>query len=151
MNTDDLRRLTMELSEKYFRKPFNHTVKFNNRLRTTGGRYIPATKTIEINPKYIMEMGLEETIGIIKHELCHYHLHILGKGFQEDDIEFIKLLRKTNSPTHCRPLPTSLKRYIYKCNKCGLLYERKRRVNTDKYKCGHCFNRIQFKEIINDV
>jgi|SRR5690625_843753 len=148
MTDRELRQLTKKLSKKHFQKPFHHTVKFNNRLRTTGGRYIPVTKTIEINPKYLQEMGLTETIGIIKHELCHYHLHITGKAFQENDLEFINLLKKTNSPAYCRPLPSSLKRYIYQCSHCNLIYKRKRRVNVKKYKCGNCFKEIQFVEII---
>ena len=28
---------------------------------------------------------MEELIGIIKHELCHYHLHLEGKGYQHRD------------------------------------------------------------------
>lgn len=61
--------LVNELSVKYFKKPFKHEVRFNNRLRTTGGRYIPVKKVIELNPKYIIEMDEGEFIGIIKHEL----------------------------------------------------------------------------------
>jgi predicted SprT family Zn-dependent metalloprotease len=71
--------LVNTLSLRYFHKPFLHEVKFNHRLRTTGGRYIPAKKLIELNPKYLEKE--DEFIGIIKHELCHYHLHIEGKGY----------------------------------------------------------------------
>ncbi len=33
-------------------------------------------------------------IGIIKHELCHYHLHRLGLGYQHKDRDFKTLLQK---------------------------------------------------------
>src|SRR5690625_5779111 len=75
LTNQDLFNLINELSLRYFDKPFKHEATFNYRLRTTGGRYIPTKKVIEINPKYMVELE-EEFIGIIKHELCHYHLHI---------------------------------------------------------------------------
>ena len=37
---------------------------------------------------------MEELIGIIKHELCHYHLHLEGKGYQHRDKDFKELLKK---------------------------------------------------------
>ncbi|MDY0410461.1 SprT-like domain-containing protein [Virgibacillus soli] len=69
INEKELYELVNNISLKYFHKPFNHDVKFNHRLRTTGGRYILSNHTIELNPKYMIEMDLDEFIGIIKHEL----------------------------------------------------------------------------------
>src|SRR5690625_1745662 len=142
--------MTNELSKRYFQKPFKHVVKYNNRLQTTGGRYIPSLKTIEINPKYVKEMEQKDVIGIIKHELCHYHLHIAGKGFRENDPDFIKLLKEIGAPKYCEPLPSSMKRHIYVCKKCGCKYKRKRRVNTARYKCGRCFGKLNFVRTINE-
>src|SRR5690625_381375 len=143
-----LLKLTNELSLTYFNQPFRHRVAYNQRLRTTGGRYIPQAKKIEINPKYVVEMEREDYIGIIKHELCHYHLHIQGKGFRHGDQEFKQLLKETGSPRHCRPLPSSKKRfnYIYECSKCGYVYKRVRRVNVKKYHCGKCRGRINKRD-----
>src|SRR5690625_3159895 len=98
LNGEDLFDLVNELSWKYFNKPFKHDVIFNGRLRTTGGRYIPVKKLIELNPKYVIEMNEAEFIGIIKHELCHYHLHIEGKGYKHGDQAFKNLLKETGSP-----------------------------------------------------
>jgi len=151
INEDGLFNLTNELSKKHFHKPFKHVVKYNNRLQTTGGRYIPSLKTIEINPKYVREMKREAVIGIIKHELCHYHLHIEGKGFKEKDPDFIKLLKKTGAPKYCEPLPSTMKRHIYVCTKCGLEYKRKRHVNTKRFKCGYCFGKITFVQTIDEA
>src|SRR5699024_1595240 len=136
--------LTNKLSKQFFNKPFIHTVIFNHRLRTTGGRYLPAYKTIEINPKYVIEMDEEEVIGIIKHELCHYHLHIEGKGYKHGDKEFKELLRATGSPRYCEPLPSNKNRYKYKyiCKRCDDTYWRVRRVNVNKYRCGRCKGNI---------
>ncbi|WP_010651736.1 SprT family protein [Oceanobacillus massiliensis] len=140
LNEKSLYKLVNELSLEFFHKPFKHAVYFNHRLRTTGGRYIPAKKVIELNPKYALEEDEREFIGIIKHELCHYHLHIEGKGYKHRDKEFRELLVETGSPRFCKPLSsyeTEFK-HTYVCKKCRQEYKRTRRVNTKKYRCGKC-------------
>lgn len=92
MTDEQLTVLVKEISIKQFNKPFLHTALFNSRLRTTGGRYLLSNHHIEVNRKYFDEFGLDELEGIIKHELCHYHLHIEGKGYKHGDQDFKKLL-----------------------------------------------------------
>ncbi|WP_328515428.1 SprT family protein [Halobacillus yeomjeoni] len=145
MTEDQLQRWTEELSAVYFNKPFIDKIIFNARLRTTGGRYVPSRRIIEINPKYLDEIGMDEVEGIIKHELCHYHLHIEGKGYAHRDPEFKELLKKTGSPRHCKPLPSMKKAEVhrYVCKKCGQQYPRKRRLNTKRYACGKCKGKLE--------
>ncbi|MFC2947770.1 SprT family protein [Virgibacillus sediminis] len=145
LNDKELYQLVDRISTEYFAKPFLHEVRFNKRLRTTGGRYIPARKVIELNPKYAEEMDRTEFEGIIKHELCHYHLHIEGKGYKHGDPEFKALLLQTGSPRHCNPLPSQKNRHnhIYICTKCGMEYKRVRRVNVKKYSCGRCKGKLK--------
>ncbi|WP_413775113.1 SprT family protein [Gracilibacillus pellucidus] len=140
MTQTELEKLIHDISNNIFKKPFIDEVRFNNRLRTTGGRYIPSQRVIELNPKYYTELGYDEFVGIIKHELCHYHLHIEGKGYQHRDPEFKQLLKETNSPRHCNPLPSIQKeyRYKYQCTNCGYIYPRKKRMNLKQYRCGKC-------------
>lgn len=147
LNEEALFKLVNQLSLEFFHKPFSHHVTFNNRLRTTGGRYLPHQKVIELNPKYLIEMGREEFVGIIKHELVHYHLHIEGKGYKHGDAAFKSLLKETGSPRYCRPLPSNEKRYkhTYICCTCHYLYKRVKRVNTKKYRCGKCGGKIMLK------
>ena len=146
LTNEDLFDLVNNISKNFFYKPFKHDVLFNTRLRTTGGRYIPARKTIELNSKYYFEMDEAEFIGIIKHELCHYHLHIEGKGYKHGDQAFKDLLKKTGSPRHCSPLPSQQKevkyKYKYICEDCKLEYRRIRRVDVKKYRCGKCKGRL---------
>ncbi|WP_284141788.1 MULTISPECIES: SprT family protein [unclassified Virgibacillus] len=144
LNEKELHDLVHRISITYFQKPFQDKVRFNPRLRTTGGRYIPTKRLIELNPKYVEEMGEEELIGIIKHELCHYHLHIEGKGYQHRDQDFKILLKKTGSPRHCKPLPSQKERFnhIYQCCNCHLIYKRVRMVNVSKYRCGKCRGKL---------
>lgn len=144
LSEKELYMLVNELSINYFNKPFVDKVKFNSRLRTTGGRYLPSKRIIELNPKYFLEADRDEFIGIIKHELCHYHLHIEGKGYKHADPEFKALLSKTGSPRHCKPLPSNVERtrYIYKCRQCNQIYKRVRRVNIARYRCGVCKGKL---------
>jgi SprT-like protein len=89
-------------------------------------------------------MDEQEFIGIIKHELCHYHLHIEEKGYRHRDPEFKNLLKKTGSPRHCKPLPSVIRNYkhVYKCRTCNFTYKRMRRINVEEYRCGRCHGRI---------
>ena len=143
-NERALQELVSQISEAFFKKPFLDKVCFNRRLRTTGGRYLPGKRLIELNPKYYIEGDREEFIGIIKHELCHYHLHIEGKGYAHGDKAFKQLLKETDSPRFCKPLPSQQKDlFLYICKKCGWKYERKRRVNTNRYRCGKCKGELE--------
>lgn len=147
LNDQELFNLVNSLSLEYFHKPFKDEVRFNSRLRTTGGRYIPIKRVIELNPKYAIEMDQAEFIGIIKHELCHYHLHIEGKGYKHGDKEFKDLLKATGSPRYCKPLPSTKKqyKYVYVCTGCKQIYKRIRRVDVRKYRCGRCRGKIVAK------
>ncbi|MBA2176808.1 SprT family protein [Halobacillus locisalis] len=144
-DTIDLQNWTNRISNMYFEKPFIHRVVFNPRLRTTGGRYIPSKRVIELNPKYLHELGEDEFEGIIKHELCHYHLHIEGKGYGHKDPEFKELMERTGSPRFCQPLPSQKQRasHRYVCVTCEQEYVRKRRVDTSKYRCGKCKGKLK--------
>ncbi|MCM3125648.1 MULTISPECIES: SprT family protein [unclassified Mesobacillus] len=158
MTDQELQNLVSKISDDYFRKPFRHKAFFNSRLRTTGGRYMLNSHNIEINKKYFEQLGEGELIGIIKHELCHYHLHLEGKGYKHRDNDFRKLLKQVDAPRFCSTLPEEKKRksksqkfLIYQCSKCKLDYRRKRSINTSKYVCGKCRGKlVKVKEIVVD-
>lgn len=150
MTDFELYKLVCEISEQVFQKTFHHKAYFNKRLRTTGGRYLLQTHNIEVNPKAFELYGLREVEGIIRHELCHYHLHIEGKGYKHRDSDFKMLLSKANAPRFCSNLDQGVKRksnkrYTYVCVKCGTNYSRKIRMNTDRYRCSKCFGKLKLK------
>lgn len=155
MTNKELQVLVENLSLKYFNKPFRHIAVFNPRLRTTGGRYLLKTHHIEINPKYFIECGIDELVGIVKHELCHYHLHLEKKGYQHRDQDFKQLMKETGAPRHCQMLPSlkskkrtrSEKRYLYTCLMCGQHYERRRRMDPARYRCGRCEGQLNEKAL----
>lgn len=135
-----LQQLVEQLSLTFFNAPFCHRAFFNARLKTTGGRYHLRTHDLDFNPKILVYYDREELIGVIKHELCHYHLHLTQKGYRHQDKAFKELLKKTGGSRYVRPLAekhTPTCRY-YSCLDCHETIIRKRRIDTTKYVCGKC-------------
>lgn len=148
MSDLELEQLVAKISLTVFGKPFRHAARFNSRLRTTGGRYLLGDHSIEMNPRVLQLYDLAELQGIIQHELCHYHLHLEGKGYKHQDRDFKALLKQTGSPRYCQPLAVRRshgKTYDYQCTSCLLEYRRKKKMDPTKYRCGKCAGRIQYK------
>ena len=85
-----------------------------------------------------MQLGMDELISIIKHELCHYHLHQEGKGYKHRDKDFKELLQKVGGSRYCSPLPeSSVKRrenriLTYICIECSeFIYEKRSLIQKD--------------------
>ncbi len=151
MTDQELQQLVEQLSLEYFGRQFIHKAYFNPRLRTTGGRYLLKSHNIEINKKSYELFGINELRGIILHELCHYHLHIQGKGYKHRDKDFRDLLTKVGAPRYCSRIEENIRKYnkmihLYECLSCKQQYPRKRRIDVSKYRCGKCYG---FLEKIN--
>ncbi|MDB4868717.1 MAG: protein SprT [Cohnella sp.] len=147
MENEELQTWVEKVSLTFFGLPFRHRAVFNPRLKTTGGRYFTKSHHIEISPHQLAVHGPEETVSIIKHELCHYHLHLQRKGYRHRDPEFKALLAEVDGSRHCRALPgvarTLPVRYLLVCRDCGMTYPRKRRVDPRKYACGRCQGQLK--------
>ncbi|MFA8439933.1 SprT family protein [Pueribacillus sp. YX66] len=155
MTDEQLQALVIQISQQFFKRPFLHQARFNHRLRTTGGRYLLQSHDIEINPKQYKVHGLEELIGIIKHELCHYHLHLQNKGYRHRDQDFKKLLKKVGGSRHCKTIDgmrtEETVKYSYRCERCQQLYLRKRKIDLQKYVCGKCSGRLVATNLKNEL
>ncbi|MBY6038258.1 SprT family protein [Fictibacillus nanhaiensis] len=147
MTQEELQQLTEEISIRFFNKPFIHKATFNKRLRTTGGRYLLRTHHIEMNPHLYEAFGMDELIGVIKHELCHYHLHLEKKGYKHSDYDFKYLLNKVGGSRYCQSVLEKRRiesyKYQYNCTDCMQSYKRKRRIDTKKYVCGKCKGKLK--------
>ena len=146
MNNKQLQKLVEEISLKFFFLPFKHQASFNSRLRTIGGRYLTVSHNIEINPKSYEIYGLDELIGIIKHELCHYHLHIQGHDFSHRSKKFRELLIKVNGTRYSKPIkkkPERTIKYLLICKSCKWVYPRKRKIDPKKYRCSKCGGELE--------
>jgi SprT-like protein len=142
MTDQELQLLVEQMSLEYFGRRFLHKVYFNPRLKTTGGRYLLKSHNIELNRKSYELFGMEELRGIILHELCHYHLHIQGKGYKHRDKDFRNLMAKVGAPRYCSRIEESYRKHktvhLYECATCHQQYIRKRRMDVRKYRCGIC-------------
>lgn len=153
MTNEELQQWVEQISLQYFKRPFLHKASFNARLKATGGRYFTGSHNIEISPHQLQAYGAEETEKIIKHELCHYHLHILNRGYKHRDHDFKQLLAHVGGSRYCRALPERAKasskpyRYELLCKICGQKYFRKKRMDVSKYRCGKCRGALMLKTI----
>lgn len=112
MTDEQLQKWVEDISLAFFGRPFTHRASFNRRLTATGGRYFTHTHNIEISWKQLEVHGTEEVEKIIKHELCHYHLHIQKRGYQHRDPEFKALLAQVGGTRFCQAGSASQKRCL---------------------------------------
>ncbi|WP_199624122.1 SprT family protein [Paenibacillus alkalitolerans] len=147
MTDSQLQAWVERVSLESFGRPFLHRATFNSRLRTTGGRYLLKSHNIEINRKQYDTYGSEETEKIIKHELCHYHLHLMKKGYRHTDADFQRLLAQVGGSRYCQAVPGTIRRlpvkYLLRCVDCGMDYPRKRIADPRRYRCGKCRGRLK--------
>lgn len=150
MDNNELQSLVCNISDEFFNISFKHKAIFNYRLRTTGGRYLIKSHDIEINPHSYELYGMNELIDIIKHELCHYHLHIQGKGYMHKDLEFKELLKKVGGTRFSKQIRQQRElpfRYKLVCKKCNHIYYRKRKIDYKKFRCGKCNGKLKMIKI----
>ena len=140
MNEHELQQLTMEISRTSFHREFTHKITYNKRLRSSGGRYLLKTGNIEINPLVEQELGLEALVGVIKHELCHYHLHQTGGGYRHRDADFKRLLHQVGGSRFVERMNEP--NFLYECTACHHRYPRMRKMNTKRYVCGKCHGKL---------
>lgn len=147
MNQKELQQLVETISLNDFGKPFRHQAAFNSRLRTTGGRYHMKSHDLDFNPKVIDKLGEEIFIGIVRHELCHYHLHLEGRGYQHKDRDFKLLLKQVGGLRFVPSLKEEkvVQYWEYRCTSCDSLIHRQRRFNMSKYVCARCKGNFELK------
>ncbi|MBP1993135.1 SprT family protein [Paenibacillus eucommiae] len=147
MNDAELQQWVEQISQSSFGRPFLHQARFNRRLRSTGGRYFTKSHDIEISVLQLETFGKVEVEKIIKHELCHYHLHILKRGYMHRDQDFKLLLKQVGGSRFCQASPrASTKqpyRYRLECVACKTEYYRKRKVDVRKFACGKCRGKLK--------
>ncbi|MCT4405250.1 SprT family protein [Leuconostoc falkenbergense] len=149
MTNFKLQQLVEHISKTAFHQPFRHRASFNNRLKTTGGRYLLATHQLEFNPKMANLPVFEQ---IIKHELTHYHLHLAHKGYQHKDTDFKQLLSQVGGIRYAPDIGQRQKTqhlWHYQCEKGHDIF-RHRRFQVGRYRCGQCGARLTLLgEVLN--
>lgn len=137
-----LQKRVERVSLSSFGLPFTHQAVFNGRLQTTGGRYHLSDHHLDFNPKMA---NRDDFDGIIKHELCHYHLHLARRGYRHVDHDFKLLLERVEGSRYAPDIGAKrqvTKKYHYRCER-GHGFDRVRKVNTKRYRCGRCGGRLK--------
>lgn len=150
MTDQELQRWVEQISLDCFQLPFRHRASFNRRLRATGGRYFTGSHNIEISWLQWEKHGASEVEKIIKHELCHYHLHLANRGYRHRDADFKYWLARVGGSRYCKPVADGKRkvqpyRYMLTCRACGMQYKRKRKVDITRYVCGKCKGKLQLE------
>ena len=139
----NLTEYVQEVSREDFGRPFRHEARWNPRLRTTGGRFFPKDGHLDFNPKMVEAHGLALFRKIVRHELCHYHLFFEKKGYRHGDRDFKNLLQEVGGLRFAPQIEERVQSFHhYSCQSCGQLYQRRRRINTQKYRCGRCHGHL---------
>ena len=142
----NLTEYVQEVSREDFGRPFRHEARWNSRLRTTGGRFFPRDGHLDFNPKMLEVHGLDLFRKIVRHELCHYHLFFEKKGYRHGDKDFKKLLQEVGGLRFAPQIEERVQSFHhYSCQSCGQLYQRRRRINIQKYRCGRCQGQLNMK------
>ncbi|WP_203663568.1 SprT family protein [Lacticaseibacillus sp. 53-4] len=143
MSNQELQSLVEQVSLAAFHRPFVHQARFNARLRTTGGRFHLPDENLDFNPTLFAHIDAVTRQGIIKHELCHYHLYRAHQGYRHRDAAFKQLLAAVGGLRYApRITPIKPPKYLYQCTGCGQLYPRQRRLDLRRYACGRCGHRL---------
>ena len=143
----NLTEYVQRVSKEDFGKVFRHEARWNSRLRTTGGRFFPKDGHLDFNPKMLESHGLDVFRKIVRHELCHYHLFFEQKGYQHGDRDFKRLLQEVEGLRFAPKLEEKVQySHCYRCQSCGQTYQRRRRVNTQKYRCGRCRGQLFYQK-----
>jgi len=146
----ELQTWVEQISLASFQLPFRHRASFNRRLRATGGRYFTGSHNIEISWLQWEKHGAEEVEKIIKHELCHYHLHLAKRGYRHRDADFKYWLARVGGSRYCKAVAEKQKepyRYRLLCRSCGMQYMRKRKVDVSRYVCGKCRGKLNLQNV----
>ncbi|WEV60892.1 SprT family protein [Streptococcaceae bacterium ESL0729] len=147
----DLKAYVKKVSLEDFAREFIHDVSWNNRLKTTGGRFFTSDCHLDFSPSIYEALDLSTFRKIVRHELVHYHLFIAGRGYRHRDYDFKKLLKEVDGLRFTPRIAKDKDYYFYLCKDCQKKYRRQRRVNTSKYVCGHCLGKLQeLKEEVNE-
>ncbi|GIQ71372.1 SprT family protein [Xylanibacillus composti] len=152
MTDQELQKWVEAISLASFGRPFRHRASFNRRLRATGGRYFTGSHNIEISWLQWEKHGADEVEKIIKHELCHYHLHLTNRGYRHRDADFKYWLARVGGSRYCKPVADSNRtvmpyRYKLTCQSCGMHYLRKRKVDVSRYVCGKCRGKLKLESV----
>jgi SprT-like protein len=152
-NPEILQKLADKLSLHYWQRKCEVPVTWNGRLTRSMGRFLYSTKGkgrtpqgIELSKYAAQFINRDIFISVLLHELCHYHLFIQGKPFDDHHPVFEKELERVGAiSTNTVQIPQ--KSFQLYCSKCNKSIGIRKRLNTALYRSGCCKGKILKKEV----
>lgn len=132
----------------------NIPIKINGRLIKTMGRFVyfvhsKKPSVIELSKILIENNEMDVILNILKHELVHYALFVLGKPSDDGEEYFENELKRLGivSQSTIKDITINVPRHVYVCNNCNHHYKVKRRLKYDGYfhRCNHCKGRLTYQ------
>lgn len=125
----NLRLMCEELMDKLWGDTLEIPVVISNRMTSSlglfyssmvykNGQRVRQPLKIAISKSLLEYYSLENIEGVIKHELCHYHLYKKGGNYCDGDKEFEDELKRIGSHS-TRTLSRAGMIYTVKCSCCG--------------------------------
>lgn len=144
----NINEYTKVLSLKYFDKPYQSKVSFNNRLKKAAGRCFTNSGRIELATTYAKHVSEETLKKVILHELVHYHLDKLGYTEEGHGDKFKTLAKKVGAFRFAPAIDIKYYNHVeVTCLDCGNHFSEFRAFDTSRYRCGHCDGRLVLKHV----
>jgi SprT-like protein len=148
-----LRDLANKLSQRFWQKDCPIPVVWNGRLSKAMGRFLFSHKgkkhlplRIEMSKHAAQFLTDDLFNAVLLHELCHYHLFVLGMPCDDHHPVFEKELRRVGAiSTNTVQIPQ--KGFQLFCSQCKKSIGTRTRINTARYLSGCCKAKIIKKSI----
>lgn len=147
-----------EFTVKEWNKMLDIPININNRLRSKNGyfRFYPNGRPIEIGLNVKGCKSIEELIGVLKHELCHWHCFTEGLQYDDGTKDFESMLLSVGAPSTFVGLDQKRSRTIQNIvSKYGSVLKavtvKKVDCNTNDYKALEVFTESDRKYLMNKL
>ena len=151
---NELLQYTRNFLNENYGLEFNVPLVINGRLKVTYGRFRyqinrftgeKKAVSVELNKTFIISNGKDDVLNILRHELIHYALFMLGKPHSDGEAYFERELKKHNTYSQMDMKHVSLKScykkmYSYECG-CGKK-ETSKNIARGTYSCRVCKQRL---------
>lgn len=154
INTDanKIQQLANKLSQHFWQADCAIPVVWNGRLTRSMGRFIfkiDGSKRIPIKielSKYSSQfIDRDIFVAVLLHELCHYHLFVQGKPFEDRHPVFEKELQRVGAISTNR-VQIPQKAYKLYCSACNAYLGTRKRLNVRRYLSQCCRKPITKKD-----
>jgi len=139
----EMEKFAREFLKEEFGVDLTISIKINNRLTSTFGRFKSRTNMvtgkreplgIEISKNMIEYQGFDFAYGTLKHELVHYALFIQNRPYNDGTYTFEQELKRVGAPSS-GTRKALIKKEVYQCKGCSHKFLRNRKLNNhNKYK-----------------